>query len=311
MKAVQINSFGGPGVIELNTEALVPEIKEGRIIVEVYAAGLNPIDYKIRNGNLKDSLKTFPVTLGTDFAGVIKETGTGDGGFKVGDEVYGNAIVLGGGSGTFAEVVSAKVTSTALKPRSLDFIEAASLPLAAASALQAIEEHIKIKRDHKILIQGGAGGIGSIAVQIAKMHGAFVAATSASENIEFVKELGADLVIDYKNEDFSEKISGYDAVFDTAGGAAAEKSLSVIKPGGIIVSMVAFFDQAKSKELGITAITQETKTTSDKLKRIADLVDKGLIKAEVDKVFGLGEVKEAFMYFETGHPQGKVVLRVK
>lgn len=311
MKAVQINKFGGSEVIEVNNGAIKPALKLGQVLVEVYAAGINPIDYKIRNGNLKDAIKTFPVTLGTDFAGVVAEISEGSNDFKTGDEVYGNAIILGGGSGTLAEYVSANISATSLKPASLNFIEAGGLPLAAASALQAIEEHIQIKEGQKILIHGGGGGIGSLAVQLAKMYGAYVAATSGPESLDFVKSLGADEVIDYHSQDFTEIIKDYDAVFDTAGGETARKSLPVLKPGGIIVSMGTQFDPGDVEKYKITAIAQNTKSTADKFRRIADLVDAGKLKAEIDKAFPLDEAKEAFEYLENGHPKGKVVVKIK
>src|SRR3990167_9821388 len=211
MKAAQINNYGGSDVIEIN-EISKPIPKEGQILVEVYASSVNPIDYKIRLGYLKGAIKSLPITLGTDFAGVVSGVGPGVNEFKVGDEIYGNAIILGGGSGTLAEFTAANVSATALKPKSLDFIASAALPLAAASALQAIEEHIGMgpafaeasAGKQKILIQGGAGGIGSLAIQLAKMHGAYVAATAGPETLEFVKSLGTDEVIDYSTQHFEE-----------------------------------------------------------------------------------------------------------
>ena len=310
MKAAQISVYGGSEVIKIN-EISRPVLKEGQVLVEVYSAGINPIDYKIRLGYLKDAIKSLPITLGTDFAGVVSEVGPGVNEFKVGDEVYGNAIVLGGGSGTLAEFTVANVSATALKPASLDFIQSASLPLAAASALQAIEEHIQIKPGEKILVQGGAGGIGSLAIQMAKLHGAYVVATTSQETLEFVKSLGTDEVIDYSTQHFEEIIHDYDAVFDTAGGETAAKSLQVVKKGGTIVSMAAQFDPAEIEKYGVTAISQVTKSTADKFKRIAELVDSGKLKAEVDKIFPLEQIKEAFDYLEKTHPKGKVVVKIK
>lgn len=285
MKAAQINKYGDSEVIEINPNAPKPEIKEGQVLVEVIAAGLNPIDYKIRLGYLKDAIKSFPITLGTDFAGKVVEVSEGAAEFKIGDEVYGNAIVLGGGSGTLAEFATANTGNTALKPKSLDFTKSAALPLAAASALQAIEEHIQIKKGQKILIQGGAGGIGSLAIQLTKMHGAYVAATTSPETLDFVKSLGVDKVVNYKTENFQDLTAGFDAVFDTVGGETAEKSLKVLKKDGIIVSMAAQFDPVEVEKYGVRAISQVTHTNSEKLKRIAQLVDQGKLKAEVDKVF--------------------------
>lgn len=311
MKAAQIKNYGGTKIIEVNEDASKPDPKENQVLVEVVAAGLNPIDYKIREGYLKDAIKALPITLGTDFAGMVAEVGSAASDYKTGDQVYGNAIVLGGGSGTLAEFVAANIANIATKPRSLDFIQAAALPLAAASALQAIEEHINIKKGQKILIQGGAGGIGSLAIQLAKMHGAYVAATTGPETLEFVKSLGADLVIDYSTQNFEDLIQDYDAVFDTVGGETATKSLKLLKQDGVIVSMAGQFDEEETKKLGVTAISQVTKTTADKLKRIAQLIDQGKLKAEVDKVFPLEQVREAFDYLEKAHPKGKVVVKIK
>lgn len=311
MKAAQINKYGGSNVIEINPNTSIPQIDTGKILVEVYAASLNPFDYKLREGYMKDSVKSLPITLGTDFAGIVKEVSSDITDLKAGDEVYGNANLFNGGSGTIAEFVSAKTDKTALKPKTLDFIKSAALPLVASSALQAIEEHINLQSGQKILIQGGGGGIGSLAIQIAKNVGAYVAATASEETMDFVKSLGADQVIDYKKEDFTKIISGFDAVFDTVGGETAEKSMQVVKKGGIVVSMVGPLDQTKAQELGITAIAQSTKTTSEKLKRIAELVDSGKLQAEVDKVFPLEETAQAFDYLENEHPKGKVVIQIK
>lgn len=310
MKAAQINQYGGSKVIGL-VDAPKPQLKEGQVLVEVIAASVNPIDYKIRLGYLKDAIKSLPITLGTDFAGVVAEVGSGVSEYKVDDEVYGNAIILGGGSGTIAQFAAVNIGNMALKPKTLDFIESAALPLAAASALQAIEEHIRIKVGQKILIQGGAGGIGSLAIQLSKMHGAYVAATTNSETLEFVKSLGADEVIDYITQDFTKIIKDFDAVFDTAGGETAIKSLRVLKKGGIIVSMSGQFDPAEAEKYGITVISQQTNTNAQKLKRIAELVDSGKLKAAVDKVFPLRQVSEAFDYLEKEHPKGKVVIKIK
>jgi NADPH:quinone reductase-like Zn-dependent oxidoreductase len=309
MKAAQISSYGDSSIIEIN-DIGKPSPKENQILVKVAAAGLNPIDYKIREGYFKDAIKQLPITLGTDFAGKIVEVGSAVNDYKVGDEVYGNAIVLSGGSGTLAEYVSANIANISSKPETLDFTQAAALPLAAASALQAIEEHINIQEGQKILIQGGAGGIGSLAIQLAKMHRAYVAATTSPETLEFVKSLEADEVIDYSTQNFEELIHDYDAVFDTVGAETATKSLKVIKKGGIVVSMAGQFNEEETKNLGVRAISQVTKTTADKLKRIAQLVDEGKLKAEVDKVFPLDQVREAFDYLEKEHPKGKVVVEI-
>ena len=178
MKAVQINAYGGVEVLEINAHAVVPVPKNNQLLVEVHAVGLNPIDYKVRAGYLqKMAPLSFPATLGGDFAGVITKLGAGVTEFNVGDQVYGSAHILNGGSGSLAEIAAANIANTARKPKALNFIETASLPLVGSSAIQALEEHIKLQKDQKILIHGGAGGIGSIAIQLAHSLGAQVATT--------------------------------------------------------------------------------------------------------------------------------------
>lgn len=213
MKAVQINSYGGNDVLEINENASKPSLSEDQVLVEVYAAGINPIDWKVRAGYLKEFVPlSFPATLGGDFSGVVVEVGEGITNFKVGDEVYGQGGILNGGSGSFAEFVAANIGKTALKPNNLDFTQAAALPLAGVSALQALEDHIRLAKGQKILIHGGAGGIGTFAVQLAKSQGAYVATTVAGKDIDYVKSLGADEVIDYENEVFEDKLADFDAV---------------------------------------------------------------------------------------------------
>jgi alcohol dehydrogenase len=312
MKAVQIDNYGSNEVIKLNNNAEKPSLKPGQILVEVYAASLNPVDKAIREGYMQKMLPlSFPITLGGDFSGVVMEVAPGEDNFKIGDGVYGQAIVANGGSGSLAEFTAANSSNTALKPKSIDFDQAASLPLVGASALQAIEEHINLKEGQKILIHGGAGGIGSIAVQLAKMHGAFVAATASRDQEEFVKGLGADQVIDYRGESFEEILTGFDAVFDTVGGEVTSKSFKVLRRGGTLVSMRGQANQELAKQHGVTAMTQGTQTNSEHLTRLAGLVDGGKIKPQVDKVFPLEQSKEAFDYLEKRHPKGKVVIEVK
>ncbi len=310
MKAVQINKYGGSDVLEIN-DIQEPSPTSGQILVEVYDASINPIDLKIRAGYLKDAVKILPVTLGTDFSGVVSKVGETVFGLNKGDEVYGNAIFLGGGSGTFAEFVAANITSAALKPKSVKFEEAGALPLAGASAIQALEEQIKLQSGQKILIHGGAGGIGHIAVQLAKALGSYVATTVSADDIEFVKELGADEAIDYKNESFKDRLKDYDAVFDTVGADTTEKSFKVLKKGGVIVSMLGAPNPQLAKQHGVIAVGQATETNTKRLNRLTELVDSGKVKVHIDKVFPLEKVRQAFNHQEKGHPRGKVVLRIK
>lgn len=312
MKAAQYNRYGGPEVIEINDNALKPTPGSGQVLVEVHAASLNPFDYKLRLGYMKEMIPLkFPFTIGGDFSGVVMNLGKNVSEFKIGDKVYGQALVLTGASGAIAEFATSNVGNCALKPKNADFIQAASLPLVGASAIQALEEHIKLKRDQKILIHGGAGGIGHISVQLAKYLGAYVATTVSVDDMEFVKNLGADEVIDYKTQKFEEMLHDFDAVFDTVGGETAENSFKVLRKGGIIVSMLGAPNPELAQKQNVTAIGQNTKITSERLNRLTELVDNGDIKVHIDKVFSLNQTREAFEYFEKSHPRGKVVVKIK
>jgi NADPH:quinone reductase-like Zn-dependent oxidoreductase len=312
MLAAQINSYGDSKVISLNDDAPEPKPSEGQVLVEVYAAALNPIDNAIMAGYLKDRVPLdFPVTLGGDLSGVIIRKGEGVSDFKEGDKVYGQAILLNGGSGSLAQFTVANITNIAHQPKSIGTDEAASLPLAGVSALQGLEENIKLKKGQKILIHGGAGGIGSIAVQIARHLGAYTAATVSKDDKDYVKKLGADEVIDYKNEEFEEILKDYDAVLDTVGGETTEKSFRVLKKGGILVSLVTSHVAEVAKKYDVSAIYQLTNTKTEFLNRLSKLVDEGVVKVQVDKVFPLTQSDEAFKHLTEGHPRGKVVVRVK
>jgi NADPH:quinone reductase-like Zn-dependent oxidoreductase len=228
--------------------------------------------------------------------------------FKVGDQVYGQALVLNGGSGAFAEFASSNVANTSLMPKNADFLESSALPLVGASAIQALEDYIKLTSGQKIVIHGGAGGIGHIAVQLAKHLGAYVASTISSNDIDFVKSIGADMAIDYKSQKFEEMIHGFDAVFDTVGEETTDKSFRVLKKNGILVSMLGEPNQKQAQDYGVTAIGQNTKTTSPKLNRLKELVETGAIKPHIDKVFPFERIRQAFKHLEKNHPRGKVVL---
>ncbi|HSW96686.1 MAG TPA: NADP-dependent oxidoreductase [Candidatus Saccharimonadales bacterium] len=311
MKALQINMYGGIDVLEVKNDAPKPSLKENQMLVENHAASINPIDWKVRAGYLKDMVPLqFPVTLGGDFAGVVREVGGEVTDMKVGDEIYGQAPVLTGSSGSMAEYVAVNAANSAKKPTTIDFIESASLPLTGVSALEALEDHIKLQSGQKILIHGGAGGIGSIAIQLAKSLGAYVAATAGTDDIEYVKQLGADEVIDYKTESFEEKIKDFDAVYDTVGGETTDKSFQVLKHGGVLVSMLGQPKPELAEQYGVTVIGQMSEITNDRLNRLTKYIDMGKIKVHVDKIFSLDQAKEAFTYQEEHHPRGKVVLKI-
>jgi len=308
MKAAQINKYGGSEVVEINTNAPKPAVSRGQLLVEVYAAGVNPIDWKIREGYIP--LK-FPATLGGDFSGVVADIGEGVSGFKKGFEVYGYASVLGGGSGSFAEFVLADAKVMALKPKNNTHLESGALPLTGVSAWQALVDHMGLSRGKKILIHGGAGGIGSMAIQLAKHLGAYVVATVNEKDLQYVKELGADEAIDYKNQTFEGMLHDYDAVYDTVGGETYVRSFKVLRKGGIIVSMLEQPRPELMEQYGVNAIGQMTQVNTERLSKLAELVSKRVIKVHVDKTFPLEQAGEALAFLQNGHPRGKVVLKMK
>lgn len=310
MKAVQITKYG-KDALEINRNIPNPSPQKGQILVEVHAASINPFDLKLILGAYKNRIPlTFPFRPGGDFAGVVKTIGDGVVDFQIGDEVYGQALVLNGGSGSFAEMVAANTNNTALKPKTASFVEAAALPLAGVSAVQALEEHIRLEKNQKILIHGGAGGIGHIAIQIAKALDAYVATTVNTDDVAYVKKLGADRVIDYKTQSFETILKNYDAVFDTVGGEVTTKSFIVLKNRGALVSMLGKPDHELAKAKDITTIGQSTNTNTKHLNRLANLVDAGKIKVSVDKVYSLEQIREAANHQET-HPRGKLVLKIR
>ena len=310
MRAAQIKAYGGQDAVQVN-DADKPTAGEGQVLVKVHAAGINPFDWKVRDGQAQSmGQPNFPATLGGDVAGVVTEVGPGVNDFELGQAVYGQAGALSG-QGSFAEFTPVKATSLAAKPASLDLVAAAALPLASVSAHQALVEHANLQAGQKILIHGGAGGIGTMAIQLAKHLGAHVATTVAADQTDYVKSLGADEIIDYTSQDFATIIKDYDVVFDTVGGETFDKSYQVLKSGGIIVSMAHEVDEEQDKKYDVRSISQFTIVTTDRLKAIAKLVDAGALKVQLDKVFPLEQAAEALEYQKTGHPKGKVVLKVR
>jgi NADPH:quinone reductase-like Zn-dependent oxidoreductase len=312
MRAVQIDGYGGPERITVNHDAARPTPGDGQLLVEVRAASLNPVDSVLRSGGMHDMVPLrFPATIGGDFAGIVAEIGPGARGFATGDEVYGQASALLGGSGTLAEFVTAAAGMTARKPRTADFITAASLPLVGTSAVQAITEHLNVQRGQRILIHGAAGGVGSIALQLARHLGAHVIATVLTEDVEYVRKLGADEVIDSRTQAFETLVRDVDGVLDLVRGDTAARSYGVLKRGGILVSLTAQPDEGRMKETGVKMIAQFTQPTTDRLTRLAGFVDAGIVTPRIDRVFSLDQTSEAFRYEETDRPRGKVVIAVR
>lgn len=310
MKASQITNYGGSDVHQLN-EIDQPTAQPGEVLVEVHAAGVNPFDWKLRAGYMKDAIPLeFPATLGGNVAGIVTALGDGVDGFNVGDEVYGMANSVGG-AGSFAEYVSVPAEQLAAKPRTLSQTEAAVLPLAGASAYQTIVTELGVSEGQKVLIHGGAGGIGSFAIQLAKHRGAFVAATAGTDDLDFVKSLGADEVIDYTTDDFSKQLEEYDAVLDTVGGDVTTKSLGVLKRGGKIASLLLYGPLEGAAEKGVEAIAVQARPTTENLTAVAALADDGVAGVFVGKTFPLEQTGEALTYLQEAHPKGRVVISVK
>jgi len=311
MKSAQINQYGGSEVIEINQSTFEPTVSSGKVLVTIKAAGVNPADWKIREGGLQQLISLqFPSTLGMDFSGVIKQVGEGviPSEFKQGDEVYGQAGVVNGGSGAFAEMALANKESIAHKPKRLSHPESAALPLVGVSAWWALVDDIGLSNGQKILIHGGAGGIGSIAIQLAKNLGAYVATTVSTNDKQFVQELGADIVIDYKTQSFEDLVHEYDAVFDTVGGETYRRSFKVVKKAGIIVSMLEQPDSELMNQYDVKAIFRFTQATRERLTKLAEWIDQNNIRVNVEKKFSLEKAGDALDYQKDVHPRGKVVL---
>ncbi len=318
MKAIRINEFGGPDVMKLE-EIERPVSAPDEILVKVYASGVNPVDWVVRQGgsdNLRPYL-TLPMTLGWDAAGVVEETGSKETGFQKGDEVYG--IPNFPGDGSYAEYCVAKAAQFALKPKSIGFNEAAGVPLAGLTAWTAIFEYGKLQSGQRILIQGASGGVGSFAVQFAKAKGAYVIGIASAESFDHLKQLGADEVIDYKTQKFEDLVHDIDVVMEASplrDNQERTKSVSVLKQGGILVSVnvdFPFNEEVMEALAGKNAKGElvSNQPRQDWLAEIAQLIDSGKVKVIISKVYPLEQVAEAHRESETWHVRGKLVLEIR
>ena len=311
MKAAQITQYGDAGVVTVKGDAPRPPAGGGKVLVEVHAASLNPADSAIRLGYMHQMVPLhFPATLGIDIAGVVIETEPGIGAVKVGDRVFGSASAMAGGSGAFAEYASVPAGMLAKAPAGSSHAEAAAIPLAGVSALQALET-LKLSRGSTIFIQGGSGGIGSFAIQIARHLGARVIASCRGSAAAYVKSLGADQIIDFEKTALPGGLRDCDAVFDTAGGEAYKASFAVLKKGGTIITIAAQPDAELAAKYGVTALGQMTDVSTARLDRLARLVAEGTVKVHIDRVFPLDMVQDAFRAREKGHVKGKIVLQIR
>ena len=330
MKAFILDRYGSADRVRAG-EMPDPELREDDVLVQIHAAGVNLLDSKVRNGEFKRILPyRLPVILGHDVAGVVVRIGSRVRRFKPADEVY--ARPADGRIGAFAEFIAINEEDVAIKPKALSMEEAASIPLVGLTAWQALIERANLKRGQKVLIHAGSGGVGTFAIQLAKHVGATVATTTSTANVDLVRRLGADIVIDYKKEDFADVLRDYDVVLNSLDKVTLEKSLRVLKPGGQLISISGPPDAAFARSIGaswifrmimgvlsysIRAGAKRRQTTYSflfmrasgrQLTEIASLIDQGIIRPVVDRVFPFASTKEAMAYLEAGRAKGKVVV---
>ena len=333
MKAFVLDRYGKKRALR-SADMPTPELREDEVLVEVHAASVNQLDSKIRDGEFKLILPyRLPTILGHDVAGVVVKVGARARQFKVGDEVYARADDFRIGS--FAEFVPVKQTSLALKPKNLTMEEAASIPLVGLTGWQALIEKANLKKGQKVFIQAGSGGVGTFAIQLAKHLGATVATTTSSTNVALVKSLGADVVMDYKTQDFEDVLHDYHVVLNSQDGKTLEKSLRVLKGGGKLISISGPPDPEFGKEVaaprfvklvvrllssgirrrargrGIDYAFLFMKANGTQLQEITRLIEAGAIRPVIDRVFPFESTNEALSYVEAGHAKGKVVIKVK
>lgn len=333
MKAYILDRYAKKGALRLG-ERPDPALRDTDVLIEVYAAGLNPLDSKIRDGEFKPILPYRPpLVLGHDVAGKVVRVGPNARRFKVGDAVY--ARPRDGRIGTFAEFIAVDEADVALKPANLTMEEAASIPLVGLTAWQVLVKRADLKPGQKVLIHAGSGGVGTVAIQLAKHLVATVATTASAVNADLVRSLGADVVIDYRTQDFAKILSGYDVVLNSLDGDTLERSLDVLKPGGKLISISGPPDPAFAKAQGLNAILKLVlgvlsgkirrkaaargidysflfmRADGEQLKRITALIEAGDIRPVLDRTFAFADLNAAFAYIETGRAKGKVVVTVK
>jgi len=333
MKAFVLERYGKKRPLQL-ADMPMPALRDDEVLVQVHASGVNLLDAKIRNGEFKLILPyRLPLILGHDVAGVVTQVGLRVRQFKPGDEVYARADDFR--IGTFAEFVPVKEASLALKPKCLTMEEAASIPLVALTAWQALVERAQLQKGQKVFIQAGSGGVGTFAIQLAKHLGATVATTTSTTNVAFVKSLGADVVIDYKTQDFEDVLRDYDVVLNSQDNKTLEKSLRVLKHGGKVISISGPPDPAFGKEIkapvfvklvlrllsaGIRRRARRRvvdysflfmRANGSQLREVTRLLDAGHIRPVIDRTFPFESTNEALAYVEAGRAKGKVVIKVK
>lgn len=314
MKAVTIDRYGSPDVLRY-TDVEKPEIESDKISIEVRATSINPVDWKIRKGMLKVLTgNKFPLILGFDVAGVVAEIGDKVTDFKSGDEIYAYLDTTPGGA--YAEYVTVSPKVVCLKPNNMSYFEAAAVPLAATTALQALRDKGKISKGQKVLINGASGGVGTFAVQIAKAWETQVTAVCSSKNVELVKSLGADRVIDYTQQDFTKEQEKYDIIFDVISKRSFSECKKNLQPNGIYITLlpspdVIFQGVFTSFFPGKKAKLFLAKANSSDLAYLKDLIEAGKVRAIIDRTYPLSEIVAAHTYSESERAVGKIVITVK
>jgi len=308
MKAIRAHEFGEPDVLQMD-DIPVPTPESDELLIKVYATSVNPVDWKILKGGYQSKFPVaLPLTPGWDVSGVVEKAGADVKNFKPGDEVYSRPDPTK--NGAFAEYIVVKANIVALKPKKIDHMRAAAIPLAGLTAWQGLFKYGQLQKGQKVLIHAASGGVGTFAVQFAKWKGAYVIGTASDKNIDFVKELGADEVIDYKKERFEDKLKNLDLVFDTMGGDTQKRSIKVLKNGGRLITTVKpeSEEEAKAKNIHLEGYTAQSYPTD--LAQIAALVDEGKIKPIIADIMPLEKAAEAEKLSKEGHIRGKLVLKV-
>jgi NADPH:quinone reductase-like Zn-dependent oxidoreductase len=308
MKAVRMHDFGGPEVLTLD-EIPVPTPKDDELLIEIHAASVNPVDYKTRTGKFPMvKREQLPAILGRDLSGVVKQSGKSAPYFKPGDAVY---ALLDPAHGAYAEFVAVKGELCALKPANLEHVEAAAIPLAALTAFQGLFDHGQLRAGQRVLIHGGAGGVGHLAIQLAVSKGARVCTTVSAEDMEFVSELGADEAVDYKSERFEDTLEAVDLVLDLIGGETQERSWKVLKRGGALISTVQQPAEERAREQDVRVAVYMAQPSATQLAEIARLVETNELRPCVAAKYPLARAGEAQQRIEHEHTRGKLVLTVR
>jgi NADPH:quinone reductase-like Zn-dependent oxidoreductase len=303
--AIQVHQYGDASQLKLERVPR-PQPQEGEVLVRVYAAGVNPVDWKIRAGFMKDFMPAkFPYVPGSDVAGVVEKVGPGVSAFQPGQEVFGRSL-----RGSYAEYALADATALAPKPAALGFDAAAAIPVGATTAWQALFDHGNLQPGQRVLILGGAGGVGNFAVQFARWKGAHVISTTSTGNVDFVRALGAETVIDYTRARVADEVRDVDLLFDTVGGEAINDAWPALKRGSTLVAIAGQPDEAKARASGARVERFSAQVSSELLRTFARLIEEGAVKVTLAATFPLSEAGNAHELSRTGHGRGRIILRV-